>query len=280
MNRFLLTISIFLIPFNVVALDCSLLITNQAIHDFIRKTQESNPLFRKNVSVNLELDPCEMTSCQPQNRLQREQQKKYIYLLKIDDNKRTFFSKGPQAPQCIVERGKKQSLCSQCSWNSNSQCRSYKVGGDITTLRGTNIDRNDFNILTDTNHHSECFEISTQPGYIKIVTTKIGGGSHYDKIVGFYMKEKNVPVTVNYFSQGILRKVYRFFPKYYVQIQGEWIATAARVRTTQGTENAYVFETLIHIVKDKNKDFSLYLDLKKDPHLVDDDYNFLFRTDQ
>ena len=276
--RCLLVILFFLLPHSAFSMDCTELTTNAKIQEFIKKSKSSNPLFRNNLSTTLQINPCENQMCEPQNAPLREQRKEIVHLIRIQDNKRFFFVKGPNAPQCIVERGDRQFLCSFCSWTSNEQCRSYQMEETTTTLRGTNIDRADFEIYANPHYESQCSDLPEQPGYFKVVTTKKGGELPYDRIVGFYSKEKKVPITVNFFVGEVLKKVYRFYPKYYFQIQGEWISTAVRVRTTQGEEDAYVFETLINVVQDKNNTYSLYVDLSQDPQLKNVEHELLFST--
>ena len=66
-----------------------------------------------------------------------------------------------------------------------------------------NIDTADFDRLEDDNHTSVCEEISKQPGYFKIITTRVSGDSPYDHIVSFYDKAKEIPVIMNYYSKKI-----------------------------------------------------------------------------
>ncbi|MGK5094284.1 hypothetical protein WDW89_19995 [Deltaproteobacteria bacterium TL4] len=269
---------VFLTSRATFAIDCNDLDTNQKIRSFLTQVKASNPLFRNDLSAQIVLDPCENELCKKKNSQLREKKKELIYSLRVNNNKRLFFVKGPNAPQCIVELGAQQFLCSQCNWTTNDQCRRFHVSESTSTLRGTNIDRADFEIFYHENYESHCFGLEKQPDHIKIVTLKTKGEAPYDKIIGFYHKEKKVPVTVNFFVGTTLRKVYRFYPKYYTQLAGEWISTAARIRTTQGNENSYIFETLINVVKDKNQNYFLYLDLKKDPQLKNANYDFLFNT--
>ena len=82
----------------------------------------------------------------------------------------------------------------------------------------------------------------------------------------------------NFFAEKVLRKVYRFFPKYYAKVGGKWISTVMRVRTTQGKEKKFIFETLTHIQK-KNGKLKLYLDFSADPDLKNVHPESLFSTD-
>ena len=88
-----------------------------------------------------------------------------------------------------------------------------------------------------------------------------------------------MPITINYFAEGVLRKVYRFFPKYYVRIGDEWIATIIRVRSTRGSEKQYVFETQMRVLKSKKGAPRLFVDPSRDPQLKGYDISSLFFTD-
>jgi hypothetical protein len=103
-------------------------------------------------------------------------------------------------------------------------------------------------------------------------------GKAYDKVQSYYDKKKEVPIMVNFFAEKVLRKVYRFFPKYYAKVGGKWISTVMRVRTTQGNEKKFIFETLTHIQKKKGK-LKLYLDFSADPDLKNVHPESLFSTD-
>ena len=83
---------------------------------------------------------------------------------------------------------------------------------------------------------------------------------------------------VNFFAEKVLRKVYRFFPKYYVKVGGKWFSSVMRVRTTLGSEKKFIFETLINVDKNKGK-LKLYLDLTDDPVLKNVPPESLFSSD-
>ena len=83
---------------------------------------------------------------------------------------------------------------------------------------------------------------------------------------------------LTFFAEKVLRKVYRFFPKYYAKVGGKWISTVMRVRTTQGNEKKFIFETLTHIQKQNGK-LKLYLDFSADPDLKNVHPDSLFSTD-
>ena len=100
----------------------------------------------------------------------------------------------------------------------------------------------------------------------------------YDKVLSYYDKKKGVPIMMNFFAEKVLRKVYRFFPKYYVKVDGQWFSTVMRVRTTLGKEKKFIFETLTHVDK-KNGKLKLYLDLSDDPESKNVPPESLFSTD-
>ena len=277
LKAFVLAAVALTVPLAAFAIGCAELSSDAKIKAFIRKSNNSNPMFRDNTSVMLDLSPCEGADCQ--NKRKRARLKETVYSVKMKERNRVFFVRGPNAMQCMVERGKRQFWCSRCGWSSNEQCRSYKVSEASTVVRGTNIDRSDMEQILDNNHKSKCFNLKKQPKFLKIVTEKTGGDSPYDKIISFYQKKKKYVVTVNLFSKKILRKVYRFFPKYHVKIDGNWIATVVRVRTTQGKEKSYLFETLVSVNRDQDGKYMLYTELKKDPRLSSANVNFLFNTE-
>jgi hypothetical protein len=257
-------------PLSAHSINCKDLDSNEKIINFVKKAQDSNPLLRKNCSAKIEIIPCQGKGCLKKNR---KKLKETLHLVKMNNSSRIFSLKGPNARQCVVSRQDRQFLCLECDMQSNNQCRSYN--SEDTLIRGTNIDLNDFKWLIAADQQSECKEIPDKPGYFKIITTP-AQITTYGKAISFYDKKKEVLVTCNFFSDQILRKVYRFFPKYYKKIDNVWISTAARVRTTQGSEKKYIYETLIRVIKGANK--IIYLDPKKDPQLKGINYNVLFST--
>ena len=252
------------------AISCKELNTDKKIKAFFKKTRESNPLLRKNLSSRLQMKT---------NDLQKKEKKEQLaQTVRLLDRKRLYFIEGPDAPNCIINRGERDFICSECTLLTNSQCRSYKSDEDSTTIQGTNIDTADFDRLEDANHVSVCKEMPKKPAYLKIITTRNKGDSPYDIIEKYYDKKKEIPVIMNYFSKEVLRKVYRFFPKYYIQLDGEWVSTVTRVRTTKGSEKRYVFETLIYVQKNQAKKYLIHLDPKKDPLLKGANWKTLFNT--
>ena len=262
-----------LLPSSLFGIGCKQLNTPKKISAFLVESQRSNPLLRKNVSVSLEISACEGKVCKKKKL--RASKKELIHFQRIGKNRRVFFAKGPNAPRCVILRGNRQYVCSQCRKNANENCRSFP-SDDSSLLPGTNIDLADFELLTQGVKSSKCSELKKQPNYFKIDLRRKAKG--YDRIVAYYDKKKKVPITMNFFSSKVMRKVYRFFPKYYIRVENQWFSTVLRVRTTQGKEKSYVFETLVHVAKEGKK-LRLFTDALRDPHLKGVSADSLFITD-
>ena len=262
-----------LLPSTLFGIGCKKLNTPKKIAAFLVESQRSNPLLRKNVSVSLEISACEGKVCKKKKL--RASKKELLHFQRIGKNRRVFFAKGPNAPRCVILRGNRQYVCSQCRKNANENCRSFP-SDDSSLLPGTNIDLADFELLTQGVKSSKCSELKKQPNYFKIDLSRKAKG--YDRIVAYYDKKKKVPITMNFFSSKVMRKVYRFFPKYYIRVENQWFSTVLRVRTTQGKEKSYVFETLVHVAKEGKK-LRLFTDALRDPHLKGVSADSLFMTD-
>ena len=262
-----------LLPSALFGIGCKQLNTPKKIAAFLVKSQRSNPLLRKNVSVSLEISACEGKVCKKKKL--RASKKELLHFQRIGKNRRVFFAKGPNAPRCVILRGNRQYVCSQCRKNANENCRSFP-SDDSSLLPGTNIDLADFELLTQGVKSSKCSELKKQPNYFKIDLRRKAKG--YDRIVAYYDKKKKVPITMNFFSSKVMRKVYRFFPKYYIRVENQWFSTVLRVRTTQGKEKSYVFETLVHVSKEGKK-LRLFTDALRDPYLKGVSADSLFITD-
>tara|TARA_X000001036_G_C20498235_1_gene732755 strand:+ start:128 stop:961 length:834 start_codon:yes stop_codon:yes gene_type:complete len=262
-----------LLPNTLFGIGCKQLNTPKKIAAFLVESQRSNPFLRKNVSVSLEISACEGKVCKKKKL--RASKKELLHFQRIGKNRRVFFAKGPNAPRCVILRGNRQYVCSQCRKNANENCRSFP-SDDSSLLPGTNIDLADFELLTQGVKSSKCSELKKQPNYFKIDLRRKAKG--YDRIVAYYDKKKKVPITMNFFSSKVMRKVYRFFPKYYIRVENQWFSTVLRVRTTQGKEKSYVFETLVHVAKEGKK-LRLFTDALRDPHLKGVSADSLFITD-
>lgn len=257
-----------------IGIDCSNLSDDSRIKNFAIKTRSSNPLGKKNLSALVSLTPCKAELCLQKNHSKRGQKRETVHILKMNDQKRVYYLKGPHTQQCFIIKGKREFRCTACDLTSNGNCRSFKTSGEETRIRGTNIDSTDFDLIEDKNHRSTCDDLSDK--YVKITTLRIAGDSAYNKIITIYEKQREVPVIINYYAKNRLRKVYRFYPRYYTRIDDHWFATVLRVRTTFGSEKKYTFETIVKIIKGADGGLYLYPDPEKDPLISADNRTRIF----
>ena len=262
----------------VFAVSCKELDSPEKIKSFMNESHLSSPILQKNVSVTVILDACEGKVCKSKSK--REAQKETLHILRMDNKRRIFAEKGPNAPTCVIQRGARRFVCSSCGAVSNENCRSFP-SDESTIFPGTNIDSADFGFVSGDVKEMKCSKLKN-PKYFKIETL-INNNSgdtekSYDRVLSFFDKEKGVPIMANFFAEKVLRKVYRFFPKYYVKVEGKWFSSVMRVRTTRGNEKKFIFETLINVDKNKGK-LKLYLDLNDDPVLKNVPPESLFSSD-
>ncbi len=267
-----------LAPWLAFGLTCAELDTPAKIRAFVSNARDSNPLWRKSLSAHVEVSPCEMAECGKANRKIRLAKTKQVHLVRRGENSRAFITKGIGSPQCSVRRGSRNFLCAECRFTENSACRSIVPASGPSRIEGTNIDTTDFDLVAGAAFASRCNPLPKSPNYLQIVSNKKKGNSPFDKVISYYEKEREVPVTINFLSKNVLRKVYRFFPKYYTRIEGQWVATIIRVRTTNGSEKRYVFETQLRIRTDRARKLLLYLDPNQDPLLQATSLDTLFLT--
>ena len=278
--NFFLIISFLFICFHNIAtaISCKDLKTKTKISQFLEKSYLSSPLLQKNISLTLIIDSCEDNGCKSKKK--RASEKEILHILKYKNKSRIFAVKGPNAPRCVIKRGGRRFICSSCSAVSNENCRSFP-SGESSIFPGTNIDSEDFTLTSKFGKESSCSKLKN-PNFFKIETKiasgAVGGNSSYEKVVSFYDKKKGVPILMNFYSENVLRKVYRFYPKYYVKVEGQWFSSVMRVRTTLGNEKKFVYETLTHINKKKGK-LRLYLNISDDPNLKNVPHESLFSTD-
>ena len=262
----------------VFAISCKELDSPEKIKSFMNESHSSSPFLRKNVSVTIILDACEGKVCKLKSK--REAQKETLRIQRMDNKRRIFAEKGPNAPSCVIQRGARRFVCSSCGAVSNESCRSFP-SDESTIFPGTNIDSSDFEFVSKDVKDMRCSKLKN-PKYFKIETlinTDSGNSEKsYDRVLSFFDKEKGVPIMANFFAEKVLRKVYRFFPKYYVKVGGKWFSSVMRVRTTRGNEKKFIFETLVHVDKNKGK-LKLYLDLTDDPSLKNVPPESLFSSD-
>ena len=278
-NFILLVIFILLLFKNsVFAVSCKELDSPEKIKSFMNESHLSSPFLRKNVSLTVILDACEGKICKSNSK--REAQKETLRIQRMDNKRRIFAEKGPNAPRCVIQRGARRFVCSSCGAVSNENCRSFP-SDESTIFPGTNIDSADFEFVSGDVKEMKCSKLKN-PKFFKIETlmnTDSGDSEKsYDRILSFFDKEKEGPIMTNFFAEKVLRKVYRFFPKYYVNVGGKWFSSVMRVRTTRGSEKKFIFETLIHVDKNKGK-LKLYLDLTEDPALKNVPPASLFSSD-
>ena len=262
----------------VFAVSCKELDSPEKIKSFMNESHLSSPFLQKNVSVTVILDACEGKVCKSKSK--REAQKETLHIQRLDNKRRIFAQKGPNAPTCVIQRGARRFVCSSCGAVSNENCRSFP-SDESTIFPGTNIDTADFGFVSGDVKEMKCSKLKN-PKYFKIETL-INNNSgdtekSYDRVLSFFDKEKGVPIMANFFAEKVLRKVYRFFPKYYVKVEGKWFSSVMRVRTTRGNEKKFIFETLINVEKNKGK-LKLYLDLNDDPVLKNVPPESLFSSD-
>ena len=262
----------------VFAVSCKELDSPEKIKSFMNESHLSSPFLQKNVSVTVILDACEGKVCKSKSK--REAQKETLHILRLDNKRRIYAQKGPNAPTCVIQRGARRFVCSSCGAVSNESCRSFP-SDESTIFPGTNIDTADFGFVSGDVKEMKCSKLKN-PKYFKIETL-INNNSgdtekSYDRVLSFFDKEKGVPIMANFFAEKVLRKVYRFFPKYYVKVEGKWFSSVMRVRTTRGNEKKFIFETLINVDKNKGK-LKLYLDLNDDPVLKNVPPESLFSSD-
>tara|TARA_Y100001970_G_C14255325_1_gene874901 strand:- start:4533 stop:5345 length:813 start_codon:yes stop_codon:yes gene_type:complete len=262
----------------VYAISCKELKTKKKINEFMEKSYKSSPLLQKNVSLTLILDSCEGKACKAKKK--RAAEKEILHILKYKNKRRIYAQKGPNAPRCVIKRGGRRFICSSCSKVSNENCRSFP-SDESTIFPGTNIDSADFTLTSKFGEDTKCSKLKN-PNFFKIVTQvkEQSGDSagNYNKVVSFYDKKKGVPILMNFYAEKVLRKVYRFYPKYYVKVGGQWFSSVMRVRTTLGSEKRFIFETLSHVDKKKGR-LKLYLNITEDPDLKNVPPESLFSTD-
>ena len=266
------------LPGLVLAVECAQLDTPAKIREFIRGGQEVTPLWQGRVSAHLEVSPCEGAVCDTSQRDKRISLIKRVHFMRDGANRRAFVKSGPLAPQCIISRGERDSLCARCDDTTNRNCSSVVREQTSTRVLDTNIDLGDWDLLTAEDYRVTCRQHPEKADLLIIRSETSDAKRTYQEIETNFDKVREVPLRVAMFSSGVLRKVYRFFPKYIVQVDGRWVATIMRVRTTQGSEKDYVFETQISILPGPDQKPMIYHDPTKDPLLKGYNLNQLFFT--
>ena len=278
-NSFLIISFLFIFFQNIaISVSCDDLKTTKKISQFIEKSYLSSPLLQKNISLTLSVDACENKGCKSKKK--RSGEKEILHILKYKNKSRIFAEKGPNAPRCVIKRGGRRFICSSCGAVSNENCRSFP-SDENSIFPGTNIDTEDFKLTSKFGKESRCSKLKN-PNFFKIETKidegKSGSNNSYEKVISFYDKKKGVHILMNFYAENVLRKVYRFYPKYYVKVGSQWFSSVMRVRTTLGSEKKFIFETLTHVNK-KNGRLKLYLNISDDPNLKNVPPESLFSTD-
>tara|TARA_B110000116_G_scaffold267465_1_gene279832 strand:+ start:2166 stop:3014 length:849 start_codon:yes stop_codon:yes gene_type:complete len=269
-------IVIFLVtPLTVFGVDCSQLTTQEEIHTLVVAAKEAYPLERSKISGQLIVSPCEKSECSKKNIELRKKKLITLHSLRVGDDKRTYFIQGENAPMCVVTRGIRKFKCSDCSAISNDECRSFN---SKSSIEGTNLDSVDMQILNSADYVNTCEPYKKSKKFFKIIATKQSGNSLYDKIVTFYEQKRGVFIKINYYAENVLRKVYRFTSKKYVAFDGRSLATEIKVRSTQGSEKKYSFETKLTIGKTNNK-LNAYANPDQDPFIENMPLDVLFAHD-
>jgi hypothetical protein len=279
MKRPVLILLLASLPLISLGNDCAQLTNNQRIIRYVNSARSSNPLLRKKISVLIETNPCEKELCLRKNIQKRHQNKQVIHIVRFDRKKRLNFVEGANAPQCFVEIGEKEFKCDSCEQQVNYNCRSYKSSGSSARFKGTNINSDDLDLLSNEQYQSVCQKLPEAPTYFKIITSTSSGASGYDKIETYYEKARKLPVLINFYAENRLHKVYRFFISRYFMIDGEWYSTFIRVRSTLGREKFFEFETIVRVLKNDQGKFHLFVDPKNDPLISRGNQDDLFRTD-
>lgn len=256
------------------ATNCEVLNTQEKMRNFVAKLREGNPMYRNNFSAQLKISPCEKANCSKKNRVKRKEKESLVHSLRMGEEKRSFFMKGNDHPICVVEKGIRKFKCSECGANFNDQCRSFNTA---SAIEGTNLDTIDMELLVDPNFELECELASKKNQYYEIEATKKSGDSPYDKIDVYFESEREILLQIRFYSQKILRKVYRMSPKHFTQVGDDWVATDIKVRTVQGSEKKYTFETRITMLK-KGGEFVASPDPANDPYLDGTSMDVLFST--
>lgn len=265
-----------LMPGAALALSCKDLNSPEKLRTLLNRTKETSPLAGSRLSAYLEVSPCEGETCAAASRAQRLALLQHLHVLRMDDNNRIHILRGPNEGQCLITRGERDSICNQCDATSSTKCRSVVRSEQSSRIPGTNLDWQDFAHFTGEEFEPSCQLVPDHAGLLLITAVRKQGDSPYERIVSVIDAEREVPVTVNFFADNTLRKVYRFFPEYYVKVAGRWVATIVRIRTTSGSEKDYVFETQVRVLPDQSGGLQLFTDPAKDPKLAGYDPASLF----
>ena len=275
----LLTVLLGVLPMlAVAAVSCADLDDEAKIRAFLERSRAATPLWRDQMSVYLEVSPCEGEVCGQAQRKQRIALIQQLHFLRTGEDRRAFVLRGPYAPQCLVSRGERDVLCARCDGGTNANCRSVVRKEGSGRIPNTNIDLTDWENLSGDAYTARCTPSPGAEGMLELEFRAKAPGAVYGRVVAVVEAGRGVPLLINLYAEDVLRKVYRFFENYYVQVGGEWVSTIMRVRSTQGDEKHYLYETQIRVLPGEDKQPRLYFNPQDDPSLKAFNLNKLFFT--
>jgi hypothetical protein len=257
------------IPVTAKKNNCANLDTNEKVHKYIIDTMQLNPITKDNSSMSLEI----------KTKQKRTRTAKDIHMIRNGENKRIFFTSGEFYPKCLISKGDKNYRCGECTYSTNSFCREQKDERSGTKVAGTNIDLDDFDISHIKDYTSKCSPIRRRRNYIQIESINTGEKRKYNKIVSIFEIKRNLPIVRNFYEGKTLKKVYRFFPKDYKKVNNQWMATVMRVRSVNGKERKYEFETIVKIKRNSKYKYLFYDKIEKDTLLEGASVDSLFKVD-
>ena len=276
--KFFVILSMILAPIATFGADCRGLKSPKEFKSLFQKIEKANPLNLKKFSLFFEVSPCEEEECQSKNRLLRIKNQEAIHMLKLGEKQRVRFVSGANAPQCFMRSGPKDFKCTSCNEYRNENCRSYKIEGSETLIKGTNIDSADFDFLTQDSYQSSCSALSQSKDYI-LIQSENPQANLWQKVEIYLEKAREVPILIRFFHNDRLAKIYRFYPQAYIEVNDNWYSSQFRVRNVKGGERRYYFETSFKLLLNNQNQYHLYLEPEKDPMLKIKELNESFQTE-
>ena len=274
--RYLWALAFWFIP-TLLWAQCPGMGSPNELSKLLARLKSTNPLMLENYSLVFEISACEKEVCLEENQAQRLSQRAVIHLVKLGEKTRVRFLKGPDAPQCLLRVEGRDYKCIHCGDQDNQNCRAFAQEGSKTRLQGTNLDRADFDFLEDANRVNLC-EVLKDGQYWKITASQKTEPTLYPIIEIYLDPKRETPLLVRFFTDQGLFKVYRFFPKYYIQKDQKWVSTWFQVRNVSGREDQFQFETSFKILKGPSQDWRLYFDTSTDPMIGQAKEDELFKT--
>ncbi|MDX2469065.1 MAG: hypothetical protein QNL04_00655 [SAR324 cluster bacterium] len=260
----------------LLGVECKELRTANHYKKLFQKTKTANPLNLDRFSLFFEISPCEGDGCKSENRLLRIKNQEAIHIIKMGENQRIHFISGSNAPQCFIRNQSKDYKCISCSESRNENCRSYKIEGSDTLIKGTNIDSSDFDFLENDQYKSSCSPVANNKDYLLIESSN-PQANLWQKVEIYFEKKRELPILIRFFHKGALAKVYRFYPQSYILVKGHWYSAQFRVRSVNVSETRYFFETSFKLLINKKNQHHLYLEPEEDPMLNVKELNGAFQ---